>query len=390
MRAVLVLLWLAGLFTLHAVRPGSLSVIAHDADMGAQVRQALGTWDLPVHIEAFADRRSAVGQRVQAFLQPLDDLLDGLTVQYTAPDLHPDRARALSIGVRGEMVVTVGDAQLHLTELSLESLVNLLHRLRDRADRWLVFLEGFSAREVTSEADDGLFKLLQRLQKAGYPSARMTLNHSVQIPDNVGLLILPAPSETLPEAEIAWLQAAMARGVALWWLTEPELAGRQKTLELMFDAVPLEATDAADASAAVVSDFAAHPITEQFAASVYAPQSQAFLTSGQALWLDADGRALAAAEALGTHRQLLTGDADFIANRFLSMGGNQSMAMRMIDWLLGYDERVNIQEAVSPDQLLLSQQRLAAYSLVGLFVLPGLVALFGVWLGWRHRWRWRD
>ena len=336
-----------------------------------------------LQIEVYAAERSALGRTVSRFLQPVLDHASSVEIEYIDPDANPAVLRENGVRMHGEIIVRGQGKKRHLTNLSYPDLTNLLHSLSTDADRWLVFLEGFGSRMVSSVDNSGLSTALVELQKRGYPVARAVLSADAIIPDNVKALVLPAPTQALDEDTLNWLQQQLEKGVNIWWLQEPELVDVQPRLDLMFDVQ--SAQPLAD-NPVVLKRYPEHPMNEAFDQPVQLTQAMVFETEAQPVWISDRQQILAATQELDGKRLLVTGDADFISNQFFYLAANQSMMLRMVDWLLGYDERFRWQpEIKAGTQIQLSRMQILTMAGLMLVVLPLIYLSMAGWRWFANR-----
>ncbi|MCF6319335.1 MAG: GldG family protein [Proteobacteria bacterium] len=332
-------------------------------------------------IDVFAGEKTLVGQSVATFLEPVLQYMPDVEIHYIDPVANPDLLRENGISMQGEMLFRNLNKRLHLKELSYETMINLLVQLNNDSSKWLVFLEGFGVRELGSDLDDGLAKMLLALRHSGYSVARMNFDVKTKIPDNVNLLIVPAPTKTIGIEQIKWLESNIAKGISIWWLTEPELADKQEYLSLLFDVIPV--ADVKD-SQLLLESFPKHPVNLNFRQAIHLVQAMRFDSMTTALWQDDQNRRIAASQEIGEARLIVTGDADFISNQYLYTAGNKNMAIRMIDWLLFNDDRISLApQGIEQSQLHLNKIEVLWFSGLMLIFIPVLLLLIAL-LMWRR------
>lgn len=100
---------------------------------------------------------------------------------------------------------------------------------------------------------------------------------------------------------------------------------------------------------------------------------------------DADGPAGSDA-GRRTQRVLVVGDGDFLSNQFLGNGANLDLGIRMVNWLLGDDQLIEIPPRTAPDTgLQLGNAASAVIAVGSMIVLPLLLVLAGGVIWWRRR-----
>jgi ABC-type uncharacterized transport system involved in gliding motility auxiliary subunit len=85
-------------------------------------------------------------------------------------------------------------------------------------------------------------------------------------------------------------------------------------------------------------------------------------------------------------RIVVFGDSDFATNQLLDDYRNRDLFVNSVNWLLGDVEAISIRPAHSrASRLTLSEQQFDEIRALSLFVLPELIAVFGVWAWWSRR-----
>jgi len=333
----------------------------------------------PLKIDVFASRDSQVGAWVANFLKPLGGYLLALEVNYIDPASHPDLVRDYGINARGEMVIHHQNQHIVLSELSYETLFNGLTRLLNKTDRWTVILNGFESQSLSDSKADGLGLWLQTIQQLNYPVVTLDWHDSLQLPTDVGVLILPAPRQMLSDSVMAWLQLQLQKGVSLWWLTNPESAEIQPSLSLLFDVLP---DNKQTINRLTLDDYPQHAITRQFQYVTNWAGVMIFSTAADVVLTTPENSVFAATQDFEGSRLLVVGDSDFINNSWLANGGNRALSLRMLDWLLHQDQRFNIADVSGAQSgLYFSAAQVIVFSIVLLIILP-LLWLLGAFLLW--------
>jgi ABC-2 type transport system permease protein len=84
-------------------------------------------------------------------------------------------------------------------------------------------------------------------------------------------------------------------------------------------------------------------------------------------------------------RVIITGDSDFLSNRFIERGDNMSVALAMLRWLGGVDMSLDIPSSSPPDtSLSLSAQQTLSLTIIFIFLAP-ITAGLGLFRIWRRR-----
>ena len=92
------------------------------------------------------------------------------------------------------------------------------------------------------------------------------------------------------------------------------------------------------------------------------------------------------ANELQEQRIVITGDADFLANRYLGNGANLDIGVNLMNWLSEDDALIAITPKPAPDtQLELSNNELFVIGSLFLFVLPAGLLGCGLYIWQRRR-----
>lgn len=332
----------------------------------------------PLEIEVMAGEDSRAGHYVANFLAPLHDYWSQLTIRYTDPAKHPEKVRTYGIKARGEMVIHHQDNYFVLSTLSYETLFNGLQRLLNPPTGWLVMLDGFDSQNMRDDSPDGLGLWLDMIQRLNYSVAALKWRPDMRLPSDVKVIILANPSETLSDQALQWLQQQLKQGINLWWLSNPESMPQQRQLSVLFDVLPAEQKQT---EIPTLVQYPQHVITRQFTYPTTWRGVVPFVSAGDVV-LQSDNQVFAASQVVGESRLLVVGDSDFINNSLLNSGGNQALSLRMLDWLMHHDQRINIPDlSAQQTGLFLTPQQVILISVVLLIAWP-LVWLIGAIFMW--------
>lgn len=332
----------------------------------------------PLEIEVMANADGRAAGYVENFLEPLGDYWSDLTIRYSDPVKFPDKVRDYSIKARGEMVIHYQDNYFVLSSLSYETLFNGLQRLLNPRDGWLVVLDTFDSQSLQPDNPAGLGLWLDTIQQLNYSVAALKWQPDMNLPSDVKVILLANPRQTLSDQALQWLQQQIDRGINLWWLTNPESVTQQAQLSLLFDVVP---SDNYLREIPALSQYPNHAITHEFNYPTSWRGVVPFVEAGHAV-LQQDNQVFAVSQSVQDARLLVVGDSDFINNSLLNSGGNQALSLRMLDWLMHYDNRINLPD-ISAQQsgLFLTSQQVIIMSAVLLIGWP-LLWLIGAIVTW--------
>ncbi len=343
--------------------------------------------DKQVVFTVFSRQDSIITNKIKKFFYPFKAINPSLKIEFVDPTTNPSDVKKYGITMQGEMVVSFQDQsqlkKINVTELSESAISNSLLRLINQTDEWVVFAENFGMKTIGDESDTGLSQLLIQLKKNGFNIARMSLNNSIVLPENVKLLILAKPVEILSSEMVGYITQLMENGMSLLWLDDVD--ANQVSLELALgslsgDKVMIEG----EKSSAYLSKFPQHAITQNFNQPIFIAEAKEIVLDGADVFIANDNnKTIAVAQQLSKSRLIIVGDSDFVSNQYLKAAANKSMIERMVDWLLYHDNRINIPVQINQNtQLFLTQTQLIVMSVVLLLLIP-LFFLFMAFKWWR-------
>ncbi len=387
---------------------------------------ALERLDHPVTFTAYTSDRPLLRREIRELIARYQRHKHDVKLEFVDPDREPERVRAAGVRFDGEVLVRYQGASETLTRPDEESITNALVRLGLGGERWLVFIGGHGERSPDGRANFDLSLWGQQLRKRGVSARVLVLAEHAQIPQNA-VLVLAGPRIALLPGEMKIIADHIEAGGNLLWLADP---GEQYGLEQIAERLGIElqpgivvdpASEAVtrNATAIVVSRYAAHPIVQQFRNITLFPEvvglkvlpgttwnhAVLFETRAEA-WSETGPRgasarldkgedipgplpiALALTRERGDHKQrvVIVGDGDFLSNRFLANGINLDLGTSIVSWLTRDDTYVNIPTRVQPDREL--QLTPSSRILIGggfLFALPLALAGGGLTIWWRRR-----
>ncbi|HFC30529.1 MAG TPA: hypothetical protein ENJ44_05750, partial [Oceanospirillales bacterium] len=285
-----------------------------------------------IKIQVFTNPKSLLAKKIAAFFQPYKNINNEINIEFVDATSHPNLSKQYSITMQGEMVVTYQDEQLNhanITELSETAVDNAILQLLRRDDKWLVFAQGYGMRTIDDESASGLSDLLFFLKKTGIHVARMPLSPLLQLPENVKIIILPAPTQELDGQMVDWLQKQMSKGISLWWLADIDTVS-QKHLELASNILLGDkVTISGNKYVAAINEFKPHKISENFKQPVLFAESREIVAAdGDVIAKTEQNKTIMLAKQLPTARLLISGDVDFISNQYLKSAANKNFIIR--------------------------------------------------------------
>ncbi|MBE1160192.1 GldG family protein [Dyella acidiphila] len=428
--------WLFALLVLlGALAIGYLSARhAHVADwtygsrrsMSPETRSALAKLDGPVQIVSYANPQGDLRQTVATFLQRYQQVKPDLQLRFVDPQQDPAAMRNLGITVDGELILHYRDREQRLDVLNERSLTNALERLVRGSDRMLAFVTGDGERRADGDANADLGSFVTQLEQSGMRAVPLNFSQTAAVPEHTDLVVLASPQAPLSAGATKALVDYVANGGNLLWLADP--GNQDPSLQPLADALgihvlPGELIDASSAALGLkdprmipLGDYPPSAITRGFTLATLFPevaplaevrktdwQLVPFLrSSAQATTQSLDGKPVAALKgpldfgfalsrlspspAKSEQRAAVIGNGDFLSNSYLGNGGNRALGERIVDWLLGDDELINMPPRGAPDRVLtVAQGELNLLSISFIVVLPVLLLVIGGLIAWRRR-----
>lgn len=346
------------------------------------------TDDNAVKFEVYTQKDSAVAKQVKQFFKPYKRVNNAIVLEFIDPISSPSKVKQNVVTMQGEIVLTYLDenkvGRINITELSETAVINALLKLQNNKDEWLVLAEGYGMMSIDDETSTGLTSLLIHLKKTGFHVARMPLNVSLVLPEKVRVIVLSKPTKQLGSEMVTWITQQTNKGIALWWLTDDDTTS-QPHLELALDIMIGGKTLISQTEyAGNITKFKSNPITENFNQPIYIAEANEVIGENYDNLINTEnGTVIAISKEVNNNRIVVTGDADFISNQYLTIAANKSFTMRIVDWLFHHDDRVNIPVQINQNtQLYLTQTQLIILSLFFLILLP-LIFLFMAWKQYR-------
>ncbi len=380
----------------------------------------------PVEATVFVGADAQLRRSIDNFLQRYVEAGTQWQLTYVDPASEPERVRELNVRTQGELRLAHNSREETVVNLSEQSVTNALFRLARASDVFVGYSFGSGERDLRGTGDFDLGTFGVALAERGIVAQPVDLLLNAGIPENVKLLIVTQPrSELLPGVASA-IRLHLQRGGNLLWLADPgPLHGLETLLdELRLESYPGVLVDAVASSrgqdpfAPVISRYGDHPLIRDFSMQTLFPRIRAWraldstwtvsplIQSTRNSWnetgdllgelgLDAADEqrgplplALALTRSLSAgdqsiqlqQRVVVVGDGDFLANRFIGNGGNLDLGLRTVDWLLADDRFVEVPARRTPDRRLqLSDRQVGWLAVWWQMVVPGLLALIGVW-----------
>lgn len=396
-------------------------------------KDLLAQLDEEITIQAFISQNNEYRDALESILERYQRHTGKLLIEYINPDFSPDLVRSLNIQQQGEMVVSLGEKQQHVYDLSEQSLTNAIISVSRKNEQWLVFIEGHGERTPLNEANFNLSTWGEQLAQKGIKFRTLNLVDHSQIPNNTAAIVIASPEQAWLEGEIQLIKDYIDQGGNLLWLAEPDsyqyLNSLAEQLGLEFIAGTVldpnaELLGISDPQFVLVTNYANHAVGVATTGVTLLPQAIAIEHHGE----NTDWQALPllisqdntwsetgaideqepAVFDLGSDTQgplnlayLLTrfsnehdteqriavvGDGDFLSNTYIGNASNIELGVALANWLIEDDALISIPLKTTIDnQLTLSKNQSLVIGLGFLIVAPLLLLAIGFWVWWIRR-----
>ncbi|MGH8125355.1 MAG: GldG family protein [Rhodanobacteraceae bacterium] len=356
-----------------------------------------------------------------------------LTLKFVDPDLDPVATQDANITLDGELVLRWNGRIQHVTRLDDRDFSDALVRLTRGGTKQVAFITGSGERDATGKNAADLDDFVMQLSALGVRALPLNLAEAAEVPRNADLVVLASPQAALLPTSVTKLEAYVADGGNLLWLTEPgsdELGLAPLAQALGIKRLPGTLLDARSPGAGtgdprrlVTTQYPPQAITDGFQLNVLFPRAEALaalsgaawnaqpiLQSGASSWnqtapidpagaaFDQDSNALkgpltfgyalsrlSPSPARNQQRVVVIGDGDFISNAYLADAGNLAFGERVFDWLLGDDALAGMPRSAPDAVLKPTRAELGALTFGYLIALPIILVLIGLTISWRRR-----
>lgn len=401
--------------------------------LSTTTKDLLAQLDKEITIQAFISPNNKYRDTLESLLARYQRYTDKLNVDYINPDFSPKLVRSLNIRQQAEMVVSLGEQQRHVYDLSEQSLTNAIITVSRQREQWLVFIEGHGERTPLNQANHNLSTWGGKLKQKGLKFQALNLVTSRQIPRNTAAVIIASPEKAWLDGEIQLIKDYLQQGGNLLWLAEPDsyhyLNSLAKQLGLKFVAGTVLDPNAkllgiSDPQFVLVTNYANHPVGTATTGVTLFPQAVAIerldnnddwqalalLSTQDNTWSETSsvGEQTAHVFDLGNdttgpldlaylltrfsddsdteQRIAVIGDGDFLSNTYIGNAANLELGVALINWLVEDDNLIAIASKTTIDkQLDLSKMQSLIIGFGFLFVMPLLLLAIGFWLWWARR-----
>jgi len=346
----------------------------------------------------------------------------------------------------GLLHVALGKESVDVKEVSEVALTQAIVKLTRQEQKKVYFLDGHNERPIEGEKageGDGMKDAAEALRNENYQVETLLLAAKGEVPADANVVIAGGPTRPLHESEHAALTRYLERGGALLVLIDPR-AGTDLGVDLATWGVEIGDDVIVDRvqglfgrpTTPFAAEYGDHDITRELgdatlfhvarsvqpaesAKGAIAPivrtgeQSWAerdmdrLLTKGEAEYnADSDVKGPVSLAVAGTlelgappaptegeapaapksARIVVMGDSDFASNQLIREFRNRDLFVNSVNWLLGDVEAISVRPGQPrASRLQLSGEQFLEIRYLALFVMPELIALFGVIAWWQRR-----
>jgi ABC-type uncharacterized transport system involved in gliding motility auxiliary subunit len=388
--------------------------------------------DITLHAYTTDDvTRTAIDEIIARYQREKDNFY----VKHLHPDINIAEAEQDGIVMNKPFafVVHYGNRMEHIESLSEQSISNALLRLSHANNQPIVFLSGHGERTISSDNPLDYNTLISQLADMGLSTQTVNLLEQ-SLPAETRTVVIAAPKHPYLQGELEQISRFLDNGGNLLWLTEPgDLQGLEplatsfgiqmqqgvvidnnsdlrRTLNIQHPAFipvteyyPHEITQTIRYNTLFPTARGISPLTHDAIVNRWKPYalfgslakswSESESLDQDSVSFDSESGDIAGPITIAValvrddptgaeQRVIITGDSDFLSDRYIGAGANLNLGLNMINWLVSDNQTIAIEPLSSPDtSLVLSDTELAIIAFGFFLVIPvGLIATgFIVW-----------
>ena len=392
-----------------------------------------------VNMTVYATKDDASGsdtfrKTMRDFVSRFQRTKKDINLTFINPTDEPKLAQEAGVKVDGEVVVEYNKRTEHITPpFAEQELTNLLVRLSRTNTRPIMFLDGHGERHLQGIKNHDIGEFGKQLENKGFKLANPNLVVAQEVPSNGAMLVIASPQVDVSEIEAKKIVKYLDTGGNLLWLLDSDnLHGLQAVADhiglkvspgIVID--PNSAQYGTDEKVAFANRYGDHPITKSFMLQTLFPETHEVSAQGtyengwkvsQLVevapngWLESDkldgkkkitfdakadkvgpiniGVAIERAYGKKGQRVVVMANANFLANTFITNGGNLDLGVNIVNWLAGDDTLITVQPMPLKDVNMSIPAGSIMPKVVGYgtqMVIPACLLLFGIFLWWKRR-----
>jgi ABC-type uncharacterized transport system involved in gliding motility auxiliary subunit len=358
-------------------------------------------------------------------------------ITFVNPSEEPKLAQEAGVVSDGETVVQYNKRSEHINPpFAEQEMTNLLVRLSRTNNQPVMYLDGHGERLLQGLKNHDLGEFGKQLESKGFKFANPDLTIAQDVPANGAMLVIASPQVDVSAVEAKKIKAYIeAGGNVLWLLDDDNLHGLQEVADYLGIKVsPGMVVDRtaeqynADPKMSFANRYGDHAITRNFMLRTVFPEAHEvdgrasddlgwkvgrLIDVAQNGWLESGkipagaqnpelrfdhgkdkpgpiniGVALERQYGKKGQRVVVIGNANFLANTFITNGGNLDLGINIINWLAGDDRLITIQPMPLKDININIPSGSIAALIVGYgtqYILPIVVLIAGMFFWWKRR-----
>lgn len=346
------------------------------------------------------------------------------------PQERPELARQYGIKNFGETVVAVGNRIEHLTQTDEQTLINAILKVTRDSLKTICFTEGHGEKSLT----EGFSQADARLKGENYQTKMVNLAASKQVPAECAVLVLAGPKASFLPPETAMIGQYLDGGGKAMFLLDPETDPqlddilKKWSIELgkdfVLDFSAVGQLFGGGATAPLVLNYGAHPITENFRRTMTIfPEARSvkvaegggtgantvtLLTTSDSSWGETELKpgvepkfeegkdtkgpvtiGVVASKSMGENKEarlVVIGDSDFASDMASRIEGNRNLFLNSINWLAQDEDLIAIRpkQATNRSVTMSAAQQNTFWWLVVLVMPLGIIGI-GAYIWWKRR-----
>jgi len=381
---------------------------------------------------------------IQDLLRLYQDATRNFSYEVVDPQTDPDLVNKYDVHQNGTLVLELeGTLRTQkVTKLTEEEITNALNKLISGESVTVGFLINHGERSIDSNEDpQGLGALKAILSDQNYQVKTIDLIAQGSVPQDVQILVIPAPSSPLYPGEIRAITEFVRNGGGVFLLADPSRRepmdplvrefGVQLGVDIILDQTLRLFAGPTLGTQIVVSRYPDHEITRELreatvfqeACSLRLPSTPPsgirfveLLRSSSESWAETDlNRLLTKREArkdpedpkgpvvfgavftgfpgmvtpeegARIPRGVVICDSDFISNRMIGQLGNQDLVLNIFAWLAGETQKISVTPKKREfTRISLTQKQTAMTFFLSVLVFPELLLIAGIVVWYRRR-----
>ncbi len=357
--------------------------------------------------------------------------------EFVDPIKNPIKLKSFNVRASGpRVVVKLGNTESRVQDPTEEALTNALVKVTHSSSKKVYFTTGHGEADLDDSQATGLSQIKKRMEDEGLKAEKINLASVQEIPSDANGIVIAGPSKAFLPGESGMVKNYLDQGGKAFIMVEPQVTSG---LEDLLQAYQIAADDAvvvdpvsrlfgASESIPIVQKYnTSLEITRDFKLNTVFPtarplsilkgtetkaQSQPVALSMPSAWGETNPTGqvkrdenekggpfpLVTLATLNTKeveksrseeaRLVVSGDRDFVTNKFYTAFGNEDFFMNCLSWITGQTERITIRPRTrDASRLFLTPAQQSTISFLAIDFVPVALIAFGlaVWLGRRSR-----